>query len=80
MTSTLSLSLSLSLSPPLGKREYLKQPIQMQLSPKSKIFSEHFSEFLKSTSNFDKFETKDEPHSLCTSEIIACKKRRYLNG
>ena len=52
----------------------------MQLSPKSKIFSEHFSEFLKSTSNFDKFETKDEPHSLCTSEIIACKKRRYLNG
>ena len=51
----------------------------MQLSKKVKIFSGGFSAFLKSPSNFEHFEKKDEPHSWCISEVIYCEKGGYLN-
>ena len=35
--------------------------------------------FVNSISNFQHFETKDEPHSLSISEIIDSEKRGYLN-
>ena len=38
-------------------RENLTQPIQMQLWQKQKPFSQFFSAFLKSTLNFEHFET-----------------------
>ena len=38
---------------PVGNRDNLKIPIQMQLSQKQKIFSEILSEFLKSRLNFE---------------------------
>ena len=34
------------------------------------MFSQFFIRFLKSTFSFKQFEKKDEPHSLCFSEII----------
>ena len=54
----------------LGNRENLLQPIQIQLSKKRQIFSDFFTAFLKSTFDFDHFENKDDPHSLCISEIV----------
>ena len=39
-------------------RDNLTQPIQILLSHKEKTFSEFFSAFLKSTLNFEHFETK----------------------
>ena len=43
----------------------------MQLSQKHFFFAED----LKSTSNFEHLEAKDDPHRLCTSEIRHCEKR-----
>ena len=57
----------------------LTQPIQMELSQKQKTFSGLFFAFLKSILNFKHFSQKDEPHSLCISEIKGCEKRRYVN-
>ena len=54
----------------LGNRENLLQPIQIQLSKKRQIFSDFFTAFLKSTFDFEHFENKDDPHSLCISGII----------
>ena len=54
----------------LDKRENLTQPIQSQLCKKLKMFSQFFIRFLKSTFSFEQSEKKDEPHSLCFSEII----------
>ena len=51
----------------------------MQLSNKSKIFSEIFTPFLKFTSNFKHFEKKDDPHSLFISGITDCETRGYEN-
>ena len=48
-------------------RENLKQPIQILLSHKRKTFSEFFSEFSKSTLNFEHFQKKDHPHSRIIS-------------
>ena len=42
----------------LFTRVNLTQPIQMQLSRKQKTFSEFFSPFLKSSWNFEHFQTK----------------------
>ena len=50
-------------------RESLTQPIQILLSQKQNTFSQFFSEFLKSTLNFEHFQTKDHPHSRITSQI-----------
>ena len=52
----------------LPNREYLTQPIQMQLSVKLKIFSQFVSAFSTSTLNFEHFQKKDDPHSLFISE------------
>ena len=41
----------------------------MQLTQKQKAFSEFFCAFLKSTSNFEYFEKKDDPQSFCISAI-----------
>ena len=54
---------------PVLNREKLKIPTQMILSQKQKIFSEFFSEFLKSRLNFKHFEKKDDPHRLSIFEI-----------
>ena len=44
-------------------REYLKHPIDMQLSQKQKTFSEFFSAFLKSRLNFEHIQKIDDIHS-----------------
>ena len=43
------------------------------------ILSPFFTVFLKSTFNFEHFEKKDEPHSLCISEIIGDERHSYVN-
>ena len=48
--------------------ENSRQKIQKQFS-KKKSFSEFFALFLKSTSKFEHFDPKDNPHSVCISEI-----------
>ena len=58
----------------LRYREYLKQPIQLLLSLKQKSFSQLFSAFLKSISNFEHFQEKDDPHSRCISQITFSEK------
>ena len=45
---------------------------QMQLSKKLKTFPEFFFPFLKSSSNFEHFQTKDDIHCQFISEIIDC--------
>ena len=47
----------------LINRDNLRQPIQMQLSPKQKAFSQFLSAFLKAKSNFENVQEKDDPHS-----------------
>ena len=41
----------------------------MQLYQKQKTFSQFFAEFLKYRLNLRYFEKKDDPHSICISEI-----------
>ena len=55
-------------------RDILKQPIQIQLSPKQNTFSEFLSAFLKSTLHFEHFQKKENPHSRCISQITVSKK------
>ena len=62
----------------LGKSVFLTQLIQMQLSRKLKISSRFFSKFAKSTSHFELFGKKDEPHSWFISAVIDCKKAWLL--
>ena len=50
-------------------RDNLTIPIQMQLSEKEKTFSELFTAVLQPRLNFKYFETKDDPHRFCFSEI-----------
>ena len=59
----------------LPNREYLTQPIQVQLSQKQKIFPWFFSAFSKSQQNSEHFHRKDDPHSLFISDSRACEKR-----
>ena len=58
----------------LHNREKLQEPIQMLLWNKQKTFSAFFAPFLKSTSNLEHFERKDDPHSLSILEITDCKR------
>ena len=46
----------------------------MQLSLKSKTFSDSFVPSLESTSNFEHFERKDDCHSYFISEITDCQR------
>ena len=55
-------------------RENLTQPIQILLSQKQKTFSQFFSEFSKSTLNFEHFQRKDHPHSRIISQITVSEK------
>ena len=57
---------------PVLDRDNLTMPIQMQLSEKQNTFSEFFAPFLKSVLNFKHFESKDDRHSFCISEITDC--------
>ena len=59
----------------LPNREYLTQPIQVQLSQKQKTFPPFFSAFSKSMLKFEHFQKKGDPHSLFISEATACEKR-----
>ena len=61
----------------LGKSESFMEPIQVHLPLKWKIFSQLFSAFLKSISNFEHFEKKDKPQGWCIYEIIDCKMPDY---
>ena len=63
----------------LQHSEKLPEPIQMQISKKRQNFSDFFTPFLKSTSSFKHFEKKDDPHSLCISEITDCQRRDQIN-
>ena len=60
-------------------RENFHEKIQMQLSEKPKTFSEFHIAFLKSPSNPEYFERKDEAHRLSISEIIDSEAGDYLN-
>ena len=50
----------------------------MQTSLKPKTCSRFFIAFLKSTLNFEYFETKDQSQSLSITEIINCETDSYL--
>ena len=49
----------------------------MQISPKSKTFSEFFIASMKSTLNSEYFEEKDQSHSLSFTEVIDCETGSY---
>ena len=51
------------------------QTIQMHLSKKQNVFSEFSLEFFESALNFEHFQKKDDPHSLCISEITDHERR-----
>ena len=51
----------------------------MQLYKKLKAFSSVFTAFQKTTFNFEHFEKKVEPHSICISEMIDGERRAYVN-
>ena len=46
----------------------------MQISQKQKKISQCFAPLLKSTSNFEHFDTNDDSYGLCISEIRDCQK------
>ena len=48
------------------------QSIQMKLSKKLKTCSKVFYAFSEVILNFEHFENKDDPHSVCISEIADC--------
>ena len=56
-------------------RDNLRQPIQMQLSQKQKVFSEFVSTILKSILKLEHIKKKDQSHSRCISEITDTEKR-----
>ena len=59
----------------LLNRDILSQPIQMQLSRKEKTFSQLFYAFLKSSLNFEHFQTKGDSHSWGISKITESEKQ-----
>ena len=60
-------------------RENLWQQVPRPISRKPKCFSGSLFTFLKSTSNWEWFEKKDQSHSLSNTEIIHCETGSYLN-
>ena len=54
---------------PVLNRDNLTIPIQMKLSEKQKDFSNFFEKFLKSSLNFEYFQKKDDPHTVCIFEL-----------
>ena len=59
----------------LNNKDKWMQTIQMHLSQKQKIFSELFLDFFESALNFENFQKKDDPHTLCISEITDHERR-----
>ena len=59
----------------LPNRDYLMQPILMELSQKLKIFSWFSAAFSKSKLNFEYFQKIDDAHGLFICEARACEKR-----
>ena len=55
-------------------RDNLTQQIQIPLSQKPKTFSKLSSQILKPRLNFEYFQTKDDPHSRCSSQINVSEK------
>ena len=51
----------------------------MDLSKRQKSFSQSFFVFLKSRSNFNYFDKKDDLHNLCISDIKDWEKFGYSN-
>ena len=63
----------------LLNRDKLTQPLQILLYQKQNTFSQSFSQFLKSTLNFEHFEEEDDTHRRCISEITNSVKGDYIN-
>ena len=61
----------------LSRSECFTQPIEMQLSPNQKIFSEFFSAFPESALKFRILWEKDNPQRLFVSEIKERKNTGY---
>ena len=59
----------------LNSKDKWMQTIQMHLSQKQNIFSRFLYAFFESALNFELFEKKDGPHSLCISEITDHERR-----
>ena len=59
----------------LNSKDKWMQKFQMHLSQKQKIFYQFFSAFFESALNLEHFQEKDDPHSLCISEITDHEKR-----
>ena len=59
----------------LNSKDKWMQTIQMHLSRKQKFFSQRFSALFESALNFEHFQKKDDPHSLCISEITDHERR-----
>ena len=59
----------------LNSKDKWMQTIQMLLSQKQNIFPGFFSSFFESALNFEHFQKKDDPHSLCISEITDHERR-----
>ena len=57
-----------------SKEEWLEK-FQMHFSQKQNIFTEFFLAFFDSALNFEHFQRKDDPHSLCISKIIDHERR-----
>ena len=53
--------------------------IQMLLSRKQKTFSEFFSSFLKTSSNFEDFQKRNDSHFWFISKITDSQKHGYIN-
>ena len=64
---------------PLFNRDNLRQPIPMQVSRKQKTFCQFFCAFLKSSLNFEYFQTKHDSHSSGISKIAQSEKQVYIN-
>ena len=58
----------------LLNRDNLTQPIQILVPQKQKTFSQFLSAFLKTIWNFKHFQTKDDSHSRCISEVTHSEK------
>ena len=63
----------------LLNRDNLRQPIQMQLSEKQKIFSEFCAAILKSRLDFEHFQTNGDHQSWGISKITDSKERSQIN-
>ena len=59
----------------LLSRDNLMKPIQMHFPEKQNNFFQFCCAFFKSTSNFEDFREKNDPNSLCISEIKDTKRR-----